>query len=185
LLSFSDSKTVTEQAAERPFAPLPAAAAILVIGLEVDAFAVAAGLARGAAHAALPVAAGRGATAGCLAYRLTVAAMVQIRVRVDAGHLAGDERKLTAELTFARPTRGRGVRGGHANLAAAAAVGAVARCVHAGAVAGALVAAGQRTTSIFANLARSAGFSACAAVLGIRASIDAAARTVVIARVAS
>jgi len=166
------------------FALFAAAPAILVIGLEVDALAAAARFPRRAIHAALPVAAGRRASTRRLACRLAVSAMINVRVRVHAGGSAGNVRRLAVELTLAGLTGGRGVGGGHAYLAAGAAVGGIARGVHASGATGGLAATGERTASAFAHLIRPTSVAAGATVLGIRALVDASVRTVGIATVA-
>jgi len=83
---------VTEQAAECSFALVVTAAAVLVIGFEIDALAFATRFPGRAVHSALPIAAGSGRSARSLAYRRAIAAMVQIGAWIDAGHSAGDER---------------------------------------------------------------------------------------------
>ena len=98
---------MAEQAAQGTFALFTALAAIAIFGLEVDAFALAVGLARGAAHAALPVRAAGCCSVRGLAHRLAITAMVQISARVDAGRRAGDEWQLAAELTLTALARGR------------------------------------------------------------------------------
>src|SRR5881628_2905147 len=77
------------------------------------------------------------------------------------------------------------MRGGAARLAASAAVGGVTRGIHAGRTTRHLATAGRCAFSAFAHLARSACFAARSAVLGIRALIDAFARTVAVAGVAT
>ena len=176
---------MAEQAAERAFAVVAARIAILVVGLEIHTFALAARLARRAGGAALPITARRGCSSrGGFTHRRAIAAMVHVRARIDTGRAAGDEWQLAVELALAGLTRGRRVGRRHTDFAAIAAIGGVTRGVHAGRATGGLGAASQRARSAFTELPRAAGLSACAAVLGVRAAIDAAARAVVVARAA-
>src|SRR6478609_6779958 len=121
------SETVAEHTTKSgTFARGPATAAIVVVGTEVDALAVAARLAAGARDDTLTIIATCASAARSFASRYAIAAVVQVTARIHAGAVARNERLLAAILALARLTRGGRVRRRRAHLAAAAAIGGVA-----------------------------------------------------------